>query len=523
MIAELLPPLLRSTFASTVAILLVLLLRRTVRQGYGAGAAYALWAVVPLAVVAVMLPAPERPLAVQFVPDIMTRTALPETIVTPTLVPVDPAAWLAAFWVFGAVTMLWRCARLQRRFMLGLGILQAAGNDTLRAGTAAPGCPALVGVWRPCIVLPFDFEQRYDELERELILAHERTHRERGDTRFNVVATLLRCLYWFNPLLHLAASRYRLDQELACDATVIARFPDARRQYAGAMLKTQFVDFGLSAGCHWQSSQPLKERIAMLKRPLPNRMHLALGVAIAAAFVLSGGYAAWAVQPVRTAALGGAAAHASYRRLQRIDYPPAALAGKIEGVVYVKVHVGADGKAHAIRAYSVHPSTATVLGDAAVAAIRTWTFDPANVDGRRVGSDEIIPVEFGLDSRTTFHVEGGTLDAIRVVSPDGRVGSVDRPATENTEFRMTVAPQYPPQAVKAGKQGKVVLKVHVDERGRPLSARVYKAEPPEAEAVFGDASIVAVMKWRFNPAQKAGKAVAGDVLVPFTYTLHKVD
>src|SRR5690606_182279 len=106
--------------------------------------------------------------------------------------------------------------------------------------------PALVGAWRARIVLPADFERRYDTLERELILAHERVHLARGDAWVNAFVALLRSLNWFNPLVHLAAAKFRLDQELACDAAVIARFPRARRRYADAMLKVQL------AGQAWQ-------------------------------------------------------------------------------------------------------------------------------------------------------------------------------------------------------------------------------------------------------------------------------
>src|SRR4029077_12446784 len=169
-----------------------------------------------------------------------------------------------------------------------------SSSDVLRAESTC-GCPALVGAIRPRIVLPADFEQRYDGRERELILAHERTHRARGDAQANALAALLRCVFWFNPLVYFAASRFRFDQELACDAAVISRFPEARRSYADAMLKTQLAVLGLPVGCHWQSSHPLKERIAMLKKPLPGRTRAALGAGIAVALTISGTYSAWAV------------------------------------------------------------------------------------------------------------------------------------------------------------------------------------------------------------------------------------
>ena len=57
----------------------------------------------------------------------------------------------------------------------------------------------------------------------------------------NAVVALIQCLCWFNPLVHLAARWIRFDQELACDAAVIAERPGLRRPYAEALLKTQVM------------------------------------------------------------------------------------------------------------------------------------------------------------------------------------------------------------------------------------------------------------------------------------------
>src|SRR3546814_629662 len=86
----------------------------------------------------------------------------------------------------------------------------------------------MVGL-RARIVLPADFDARYSADERALILAHERIHRARGDVAGNALLAALRCVYWFNPLLWIAADRFRRDQELACDATVFTLHPHARR------------------------------------------------------------------------------------------------------------------------------------------------------------------------------------------------------------------------------------------------------------------------------------------------------
>jgi hypothetical protein len=108
-------------------------------------------------------------------------------------------------------------------------------------------------------------------------------------------------LSWFNPLMHWAIGWFRFDQELACDALVLASTGTARRRYAGALLKTQLAADSLTAavpaGCHWQSIHPLTQRIAALKRPLPGTLRRWLGTALVCTLISSGSYAAWAVRP----------------------------------------------------------------------------------------------------------------------------------------------------------------------------------------------------------------------------------
>jgi TonB family protein len=541
MIADVLRVLALSTLASSATIVLILLLRKTLRQRFGAQAAYVLWVLVPIAALVALLPAPVAPIAPAMNFDAAVPVAVQTIPLTTAAAPsIDPTPWLGAAWLFGVLICLALILRQQRRFVRALGDLSPDVDRTFRAQATA-GCPALVGALRPRIVLPADFERRYDRAERELILAHERTHRARGDAQVNALAAALRCLHWFNPLFHIAASRFRFDQELACDATVISRFPDARRSYADAMLKTQLADLGLPAGCHWQSSHPLKERIAMLKQPLPSRLRRWLGGASVAAIVVATSFAAWAVQPAAPAdappkavpANAAAASSAvvtpqvtdvSYRRLTRIDYPQSAIAAKAQGVVYIGVHVGADGKVADAKVNSVMPMARTDLADAALAALKNWTFEPRKVDGKPVASDTIVSVAFSLDPNKPLAIEPGILDAIRVSPPlaEAATPAESVPASENVEYRLTHPPHYPASAVKAKVQGDVVLKVHVDAQGNPVEAGVAKTIPPGLSPELGNASIAAVMQWKFNPARKHGKAVDGWVNVPITFSLKEL-
>jgi bla regulator protein BlaR1 len=290
---DLIGPLGETTLATSAAIALVLWLRRPMRAVFGSGAAYGLWMLVPITLLAVLLPAPTRPVLLM---PMAVKIGAGQAVSATPMASAVPWTWvLISAWLVGGMTVaalqLWQ----QRRFLRRLGPLRVHAHG-LRVAATNAGLPAVTGVLRPRIVLPADFLSRYDADERALIVAHERQHIARGDLPCNALVAVLRCVYWFNPLLHWAVARYRHDQELACDARVIARHPHARRPYAQAMLKTQLDHVALPVGCHWHT-HPIKERITMLKRPSPRRWQTGLSSTLLLALFCSGGYAAWAQQP----------------------------------------------------------------------------------------------------------------------------------------------------------------------------------------------------------------------------------
>jgi TonB family protein len=298
MIEAVLAGLARANLAAAAAILLVLLTRKPARRWFGARAAYGLWAVPVLAGLAVFAPHPagSPPMLAPMVVTATTAAAQAMPIGQDaglTILPVLFGAWIAGVAI--AALLLWR---RQASFMASLGRLQPFAGGVLRAERPGVG-PAVVGAVFPRIVTPADFETRFDAQERDVILAHEQIHLAVGDARINALAAAAQCLCWFNPLIHLGVRLLRIDQELACDAAVLGRFPAARKLYAEVLLKTQLAAQPLPLGCHWPADgdHPLKERIVMLKSPLPAPSRRALGLAAVATLSLTGAATAWAAQP----------------------------------------------------------------------------------------------------------------------------------------------------------------------------------------------------------------------------------
>src|SRR6478609_3932027 len=91
----------QATLAISAAIILIALVRKPVRLRLGARAAYALWALAPLAVLAVLLPTPSREATAMFAP--MATIGLPQALASGWTAPLTPVvpAWLVSLWLVG--------------------------------------------------------------------------------------------------------------------------------------------------------------------------------------------------------------------------------------------------------------------------------------------------------------------------------------------------------------------------------------------------------------------------------------
>lgn len=414
-----------TTLASTAAVALVLLLRRPMRSAFGASVGYGLWSLVPLSIVPVLLPAASLDVGVvSLFPGVFVLPTQAIAGATSRLSSVDSQGSIALIvWLLGALVAFACMAWQQRAFQRALGPLRPVARGVWQA-QVTDGLPAAFGFLQPAIVVPADFDTRYDGEQRALLLAHERSHVVHGDLQANAVAAALRCIFWFNPALHYAGHAFRRDQELACDQRVIARHPRSRRRYAEAMLDGQRSLHCAPIGCQWTSHHPLKERIAMLMQPVPSRARWIAGTVIVALLGLSTGAVAWAAQPegmlpppppaapappqiappplLSTQAPvppppPPAAAPGPDARMPAPPYPPQALRQGIDGTVVLLIDIGPDGKP--TRVQVDHATPAGVFDAAAMEAAKHWTFEPGRKDGKPVASRVQVPIRF--EARTS--------------------------------------------------------------------------------------------------------------------------
>lgn len=395
---DLLDGLLQASVWLSVATLVLAAARPLLLRLGGAALAYRSWWLLPLMLVVPSLPVP---------PLTITETA-PVMVMASALrapaVPHDASQWpllLLTVWLLGAVAMAGISWRAQRRFAQALGALQPRQDGSWQA-SGDPGLPALVGLWRPRIVVGPDFEQRFSPAEQDLILRHEHSHRRHGDPWANAALALLRCVFWFHPLLPWAARRFLRDQELACDARTVDPHPALRRLYANALLKAQLVYPVAPMACHWRSQPMLKERIAMLKEHKRKTLPWLTGQVLVVGMCVGLGTVAWASQGsggVPASGIGQGAVladrNAIAHKMPPPSYPKIAFEQSIVGKVVVRVDVDAEGKATNVRVLEATP--AGVFDEATVAAAKQWTFEPAIRNGKAVASALKIPVTYAMD------------------------------------------------------------------------------------------------------------------------------
>ena len=205
-------------------------------------------------------------------------------------IPITVQSILYIVWYIGmAVMALWflaanlRFARSLRRTRVPLN--GAASKYPVYLCDDVPS-PCLFGLFRPAIYVTSAAAK--DENRLRCVIAHEETHARHLDPLWSLVRSVCLAVWWFDPLVWLAAYCSRADCELACDEGTLARLGEAERvPYGETLLALVPVRRGgnpmLAATTMTAGKRQMKERIQRIaehKRPL--------AIALAAALALTG-------------------------------------------------------------------------------------------------------------------------------------------------------------------------------------------------------------------------------------------
>jgi len=248
----------------------------------------------------------------------LSIASLPEPTVAGELVSGDQPGWKAATWLTGPrptpawLMGAWLLGAIGMLVPLAVGILslkllelksQRPGDETLPRQLAEVSCelglarrvtlllsdvraiPMTWGLFRTVLLLPRE-AQNWPADRLRIVLLHELTHVARYDYLWQLIGSMARAMYWFNPLAWWGFRRLKVELEQACDDRVLSHGtqPEA---YAFELLHitSQFPrpGFAPSAALAMGRSARVQKRIEFILDPARNRLPLSRRLACATA------------------------------------------------------------------------------------------------------------------------------------------------------------------------------------------------------------------------------------------------
>jgi TonB family protein len=374
--------------------------------------------------------------------------------------------------------------------------------------SARPALLVTWGVWRPRIILPAASRTWTDDRIR-VVLAHELAHVLRRDWLLQTAAEVIRCAYWFNPLLWIACAQMRQESEQACDDTVLKAGIDGR-VYAGHLLeiarlfrrhravRIPAAAIAYRSGLERRVCAMLNSRID--RKPVTPRAALAVVAALASITIPIAGLSAFA--QTRFATVSGTAT----------DETGAVLVNATLALSNVRTQARYEVRTDQSGAFEF---VGLPAGDYAFEA-RILGFERLTEDVS-VGVGESLHKNVALKIGTVQETITVTADReppnasrqdSRVVTagaprprpcPNPAVGGCIGPPLKVKDVR----PIYPPALRESAMRGVVSIEGQIGTDGRMKDMRVISSPHP----AFERAALDAVGEWEFTPTTLNGRVV----------------
>ncbi|MEX2263902.1 MAG: M56 family metallopeptidase [Bryobacteraceae bacterium] len=359
---------------------------------------------------------------------------------------------------------------------------------------------------RAAILLPI--QARDWPLERRrVVLLHELAHLKRRDCLTQLLARLVCCVYWFQPLAWLAARRFALEQERACDDMVLAH-GTVPSDYAGHLLEVARAmgsreRHGMAALAMARRSQLEGRLLAILDRGLRRRVHRLTAIAT--------GLALFALVLAVSAARPGAASGP---------------AGGLSGTIY-------DGT-------GVVPGATVIVRNSLSGAERktasgqTGHYSLPDLPAGRYQLEVQVP-GFAVYQSGNLNLHAGSVQREDVVLRLGTIRErvevvergVPRPASSGprrirvggnvqaTRLLHTRRPRYPPEAREQGVEGVVVLHAIIRRDGELGEVRLLSSSHPALAAAAQES----LSGWRYQPTLLNGEPVEVETTISIHFRL----
>lgn len=396
--------------------------------------------------------------------------------------------WLVLAWAIGAgalgvrVYRQWRGLRRMlaaaeqlpewqaraRRFADRLGLRRVVPVlASVRVAT-----PTLVGWVKPAVVLPLAVLARMPAAQIDLVLAHELAHLKRLDHIANLFQVVLETLFFYHPAVHWISREARNERELCCDALALRVTGGQRRDFVAALagleaFRSAHAELALAA-----TGGVLVERAWFIAGAMPghrqHRLRTNAPVMLAVAVMLGLGWMWWrdTAWQQRTAMLLAASNTSVLQQTRRDAVSPPALSPLPQARLL----------ATAPRLPLLRPVLAPAAEPATVmpAAVRVAMAKPQLT----IPSPALSLAPIAAIAAGTVPGKAATLRVLHGTSPE-----------------------YPPQALVAGVQGRVVIGFTVDASGKPRDLEVVDS----SSGLFNAAALQALAEWRFAAPATTGR------------------
>jgi len=373
--------------------------------------------------------------------------------------------------------------------------------------------PLTYGLFRPAILLPAGAAQWPAE-RRRIVLSHELAHIARNDWFLQLCAEFARALYWFHPLVWLAASQLRHESERACDDAVLNHgvSPSA---YAGQLL--DLARTLKNPGRAWSTAlaiaRPtnLERRFAAMLNPSLNRSHLS----------------------ARTKFLIPCLALALLLPLAALRSTAQSLSGKITGTITDPSGAGVANATvimHNHEAKTIDMTTSDRDGNYLFKGLPAGNYEVQVVKpGFEVYHVNQVSLDPGRDFIANFALQVGSLSERVTVLPEGSEKPVITEKTNGKPSRAAIGgtiqaaklvnkiqPIYPESAKSAGLQGIVILHAVIGIDGTVESLRVVNSQ---IDPALAKSAVEAVSHWRYTPTLLNGEPIEVDTTIQVSYSL----
>ena len=378
--------------------------------------------------------------------------------------------------------------------------------------------PLTWGIFRPVIVLPSDATD-WPEDRRRIVLSHELAHIARNDWLLQISAELTRAIYWFHPLVWLAAAQLRQESERACDDSVLNSGVDPSH-YANQLLELartlKNAHRGWSTALAIARPTNLERRFIAMLNPNLNRERVSR----------------------KTRLLARIAAVCLLLPVAALRLPGQNLSGKFTGTIFDISDATVPNATIVMtnhKANTVDMTTSDAEGNFVFKALPAGEYEMKVLKpGFATYLAPQVVLDPGRDLAMTAKLNIGSTNETVDVQAEGSAKSAAAAQALEAEAKSKatririggnveaakvitkVQPIYPESAKDAGVQGTVLLHAVVGMDGRPLQLQVLNSQ---INPDLARAAVEAVSQWRYQPTLLNGEPVEIDTTIQVKFSL----